>query len=160
MKQQTIFATTIFLLLLNGCGSLTPPVQLENTRATTINQGLLKQDKNNVPLDIYLTKQNWRATLTVHRGRYFLPNNKLVKTFYYAHHAYKIKLTGDKKIIQSYKNYFRQNGVRGAICLNPVIRNDKYRVDMTFSHLNSDFSEIGCHNGKDTQRATSRVIEI
>lgn len=150
-------ATVVF----NGCTShLTPPVQLDNSPAMTINQGLLKVDRNNVPQDIYLSSHEWRARLTVHRGRYFLPNNKLVKTFYYAHHAYRIKLTGDRKIIKSYKYYFQRNGVKATICLNSIKRRDKYRVDMSFSHLNSDLEMQGCGNGKDIVPATSKVIDI
>ena len=160
MKTLTLLTTTL-LLALNGCGfSPTPPVQLDDSKATTINQGLLKRDSNNVPLDIYLTSQDWRATLSVHRGRYYLPNNKVIKTFYYAHHAYRIRITGDKRIIRSYKNYFQNNGVRSAICLNPIKRKDRYRVDMVFSHLSTDLNITGCPTGKEMKPATSRVIEI
>jgi len=159
--MKTITTLSIILLILNGCSSrITPPVQLEDTQAITINQGIIQNHKTNVPLDIYLTTQEWRASLSVHKGRYYLPNNKMIKTFYYAQHAYKIKLTGERNLINRYKRYFKRNGVTALFCLNPVQRKDRYRVDMMFSHLKDDLTHTGCSAGKNIKQAISKVIEI
>jgi len=161
MKKITLLAAA--LLLMNGCSSkLTAPVQLEDNPSTTINQGIIAKHHSSVPQDIYLTSQDWRARLTVHKGRYYLPNKKVIKTFYYAHHAHKILITGEHSTIKRYKDYFMRNGVTAQICLNPVHRKDARRVDMTFSHLKEDLTTVGCPcvGVKNIERATTPVIEI
>jgi len=161
--MKTLTLITIALLALSGCSSrITPPVQLEDNPQTTINQGIIKQYHASVPQDDFLKNQDWRASLSVHKGRYYLPNEKVIKTFYYAHHAYKIRLTGDSRLIHRYKRYFQRNGVAATFCLYPVHRKDKYRVDMIFSHLKEDLEIPGCNTSgsKNMNKATSPVIQI
>jgi len=160
MKQIIIVLAALFF---SGCTiQMKQPVELErDTLSTTINQGIIKRGTNKVPLDVYLTSQEWRASLSIDKGRYYIPNNKMVKTFYYAHHAYRIKITGDSNLIRKYKNYFQRNAVTAKICLEPIHRRNKYRVDMIFSHLYSD-TELDCEasTNKDVEMATSPVIKI
>ena len=161
--MKTLIVITIVLLALSGCSSqITPPVQLEDNPQTTINQGIIKKYHVCVPQDEFLKSQDWRASLSVHKGRYYLPNEKVIKTFYYAHHAYKIRLTGDSQLIHRYKRYFQRNGVTAIFCLNPVHWKDKYHVDMIFSHLKEDLEIPRCNTfkSKNMNKATSPVIQI
>jgi len=161
MKTLTLLLTILFIM--SGCSSrITPPTQLENSPQITINQGIIKNHHTSVPQDLYLKSQDWRASLSVTKGRYYLPNNKIIKTFYYAHHAYKIKLSGNAKIINKYKRYFQKNGVNATFCLHRVHQKNRYRVDMMFSHLKDDLENLGCgiSSSKNIKKAKSPVIQI
>jgi len=163
MKQITLLAAA--LLFMNGCSSKLPePVQLEDNQGTTINQGIITNHYSGVPQDVYLKNQDWRATLSVNKGRYYLPNEKIIKTFYYAHHAHKITLTGNSSLIRKYQSYFQRNGVTARFCLKSINRKNRRHVNMMFSHLKDDLKNVGCssnaNKNKNISKALTPVIEI
>ena len=130
--------TVGIILLLTACSDkLPPPVQLEKTPAQTINYKLLETPKNVVPKSVYLNQNYWDSKMVIHKHtKYYFTNDKIIKAFYLAHHANKIQIQGDKKLIQRYKNYLRRNAVTAKIVLkpNPYYQRKSNKVTLYFQH--------------------------
>lgn len=136
-------ASVILALALVGCTSVPKPIELDSSSQITINQALIKKEKNNIPLDPFLKQNNWTYNLMFEKnGNEYIANDMLIKTFYVAHNADKIIIVGNKDIAQDYKNYLISNGCKN-IAIHPVdsIGLSKKRVNILFFGMKGENDE-------------------
>ena len=161
MKKYLFFA--IAALITTGCGMKpTPPVQLENNDPKNISFELLKHldEKNTVPLDAYLESREWVYRQYVTPSRYYFPNERMIETFYLAHHANVIYIYGKAGTTKRYKKYFQNNQVAARIILRSEKRNN---VRIIYSHKMNVYESTTCcayHGKKTGKKPHSSVANI
>lgn len=127
--------TIALSFLLVGCSKPPKPIELDGDSAITINQELIRMKYREVPLDRFLSNNNWTYNLEFTKKEdVFIPNDMIVKAFYVAHNADKIIIVGHNNIANAYKNYFIENQVKADISIHHVdsIENSKNRVNVLF----------------------------
>jgi hypothetical protein len=161
MKKYLLFA--IAALITTGCGMKpTPPVQLEKNDSENINFELLKHlnETNTVPKDTYLSSREWIYRQYVTPSRYYFPNERMIETFYLAHHANVIYIYGRSSTIKRYKKYFQNNQVTARI----ILRSEKRKnVRIIYNHKMNVYKNTTCckYHGKETgKKPHSSVASI
>ena len=161
MKKYLLIAITAFIT--TGCGmKMTPPVQLEKNDEKNINLELLKHldETNTVPKDVYLSSKEWIYRQYVTPSRYYFPNERMIETFYLAHHANVIYIYGKRNTIKRYKKYFQNNQVTAHIILHSEKRNN---VRIIYNHKMNVYESTTCceYHGKETgKKPRSSVTKI
>lgn len=125
-----------FCVLFVACA---PNPKMPSGNNININNALLEKRYSFVPQDIYLQSHDWYYQIsTSKKDGFYLQNHEIAKTFLLAHNAQKIILIGNKRIINEYKDYFKNNGVSAKIQLQPSDSNDSNGVDIVFFHTTSE----------------------
>ena len=111
-------AAVSVVLLAGGCAK---KVESVNGSIDTINNALLEQKYDFVPNDPYLKGQNYAYEMFLSpAGKYLIQNSLVTKTFLLAHNSQNIVIIGESSLIEKYKNYFIENGVKANIYLQPI----------------------------------------
>jgi len=122
-------------LFISGCSTkYEHPIELDNSSFTVIHENLMTKHTNIVPKDVSMAKRNWfyRLKLKKQNGD-LLKNTQIIKTFYLVDHANYILIKGNKKLINEYKQYFRNNGATAQIHLKEIKTNSN-KVTVLLSH--------------------------
>jgi len=162
--MKTIILSTITLVLLVGCSSkFNHPIQLKhNLVGENISINILSEKKRYVPKDKTIKDKNWHyKQINNNKHGYFFDNEKLIETFYLAHHATHIYIRGNQKRIMQFKKYFINNQVTANIELIPL--HGKNQITIDYFHitpsLNKELNQ-NAKNNKELLRAASQAIEI
>lgn len=130
MKKFSFYlCLTIFVF--TGCSRPPEPITLDSTISLSINQSLITKKLQEVPKDPFLMNNNWSYNLYLSPidKDTLIQNNLVVKTFFLAHNADKIIITGFEPTAQKYRDYFVKNDVEAKIEIWPLDFID-YRKDL------------------------------